>query len=176
MSKKTPTVAALMVLLVGLPACYFGRGVPHALATKSWPTTKGTVVGSMVADSFHPCGNGDHTYLAIYYVYQVEGVSHHGDQALAWPACPKDKSVAQKVVDRYPTGTTVEVHYNPADPDDAVLETGVAWFALNWPYYVAGAIALILITWHLMRGSPRGTPARLRSSEAADDVDRWRAA
>jgi hypothetical protein len=68
---------------------------------------------------------GDSTsyYAVVLYEYVVNGQRYQSNRirfglevGSGWTG------MAQKVVDKYPAGSVVQVYYNPADPTDAVLE------------------------------------------------------
>jgi hypothetical protein len=92
------------MVLLALAGCGFwiiGSGVSlgwriHRI--RQWPTTPGTVAER----------KSDH----LNYVYEVAGISHQGQRE------------GEFAKGQYAPGTTVTVHYNPANPDQAVLQTG----------------------------------------------------
>ena len=49
---------------------------------------------------------------------------------------------AQKVVERYPSGSTVAVRYNPKRPDESVLEPRVPG---SWIFGAAIGVALLVL-------------------------------
>ena len=58
---------------------------------------------------------------------------------------------AQKVVERYPSGSTVAVRYNPNRPDESVLEPRVP---ASWIFGAAiGVALLVLAAYTYYRGS-----------------------
>jgi len=53
------------------------------------------------------------------------------------------RSHAEEIVNRYPTGRTVAVYYDPSDPGTAVLEPGVTWSS----YMILGiGLSFVLIS------------------------------
>jgi hypothetical protein len=65
----------------------------------------------------------------VEYAYQVRGRDYRGNQIKLNVAVSGGQSYAERVVKRYPQGGEVAVHYNPARPSSAVLESsaGVTW-------------------------------------------------
>ena len=79
-------------------------------------------------------GNGSTTYSAkVTYTYQVRGVDYAGDKiAVAQMSASSD--YARQILNRYPVGKQVSVHYAPGDPSQAVLEPGIhggTWICLG---------------------------------------------
>ena len=76
-----------------------------------------------------------HKYQAdIEYRYSVDGRSYVGNRvSYRWNDKPSsrtsDKGYYERVLEKYPVGKNVTVHYNPNDPDEAVLETNPSWVA-----------------------------------------------
>jgi len=92
--------------------------------TVDWPVVTGKVVRSRLYQSTEASsrrGASESLRLQLRYVYSVDGASYEGEQVTrdgfrvglqerAWAA-------------RYPAGASISVHYNPANPTEAVLET-----------------------------------------------------
>lgn len=95
--------------------------------TKSWPTTDGVVRTAGVARS------GREVPFAYDYVvgkirYRGHRITPGQDRAIG--IFNPDAADPQDVARRYPPGTAVTVYYDPADPDDSVLEPGVSLFTI----------------------------------------------
>jgi hypothetical protein len=70
-------------------------------------------------------GGGHYVYYPeVTYEYQVDGTTYTSSK-INVIMFGSDISYAQGVLNRYPIGSTVDVHYNPDNPSDAVLETQV---------------------------------------------------
>jgi hypothetical protein len=84
-----------------------------------WPVTQGTITTSEV--DFRPTRSYD--YLDFEYRYVVDG--HTFTSTRMSPNCCEGNQLhdAGSYVRKYPVGGTVDVHYSPADPSNAVLET-----------------------------------------------------
>ena len=73
-------------------------------------------------------------YLPIVeFAYTVDGNRLHSRQVKLGLEVSGSESLAQGIVDRYPAGAPVEVHYDPQDPSNAALEnpTGTNWILLG---------------------------------------------
>ena len=108
-------------------AFYFGKPIlDNAKASESWPSVVGVNENSEVATSK---SDGKTMYSPdVLYVFTVDGrsyksstVSFGGD----WSS--SSSSSAYQVVNRYPAGMEVEVHYAVGEPSNSVLEPGVTW-------------------------------------------------
>jgi hypothetical protein len=135
----------LIFMAAGLAMGYFGyQEYQDSKASEAWPVVSGTVFSSEVT-SYSEYSNGRHrTYYRadVAYEYTVNDANYTGDQVAFSEVNTSNPDPAQKIVDRYPVGQLVEIHYDPADPGKAVLETGVkigVWMQLG------GGILFVLI-------------------------------
>src|SRR6185369_10993894 len=93
-----------------------------SLRSEHWPVTDGVILTAQMKS--HSGENGD-TYSAdVTYKFQVAGVSYTGTK-ISIGAMSSSTSYAQGILNHYPVGKNVSVHYAPDDPTEAVLETGI---------------------------------------------------
>ncbi len=116
--------------LVGLVVIILAVGqIQLGTASKSWPSTNGTVQVSSMTSSYGCHGKSGcyYTYVAnIDYAYNVGGVQYSSGQLnIIGSASSRDPSYIQGLVNQYPVGESVQVYYNPATPSQAVLQPGV---------------------------------------------------
>lgn len=112
-----------------------------ALSSPKWPAVPGVVA---VSDLQRSRGEGGFTYRAeISYRYLVDGTelvsnrAQFGDRIeLSW------SSGAVRLLQKYPVGRSVNVYYNPYDPEEAVLETGVSRYL--FAMFIGAVIFLIM--------------------------------
>jgi hypothetical protein len=91
-----------------------------------WPTTIATVVYSQVAseDRRDRSGRDLVRYLpVIAYEYAVEGAVYQAARLRFGDTAEPELSRARRVAERFPIGAGIEIHYNPARPDEATIET-----------------------------------------------------
>lgn len=155
------------VLLCGAFAVYVGiQDVLRAAGTTRWPSVDGTIVRSLVASPEQPSSSGSTKYRAdVVYEYAVDGADLTGNRITTADFATNDHSVIQGIVDRYPVGRIVAVHYRPDDPRESVLEPGLR--ALS--FLIAGiGIPTLLVGLGLVLFAPKllGTRATERSHEA----------
>jgi hypothetical protein len=126
-----------------------------AQVTLTWPTADGAVVHADVHTSHHDDSKGHSrtTYTPeVIYNYIVNGVQYSG-KSIAVCGVSKGPGFAKAVVAKYPEFSKVTVHYNPANPADAVLEPGNIE-GLNALYVVGGVFGgfgVLMILMSLMR-------------------------
>ncbi len=130
-------VMGVQILVSGLLFLFFSaigivliiislRRRQHAQESQRWLTTDGliTLREAAVSQTSDTSGNASASYYPrVEYEYTVMGTQYHGTR-IAFGAVknyPQQADV-QAVLARYPEGATVAVHYNPNQPEDAVLE------------------------------------------------------
>jgi len=134
----------LITLLIGLPCIglfmlVFSVGGIYAIyqsiktrqqvkQIQNWPSTMGRVIDSRVVHGGYDTDKMRRNYVQhVEYEYTVGGVTYRNDQIAPGPrqAHPR-RYQARNAANRYPIGATVTVFYNPANPQEAVLEQGTA--------------------------------------------------
>ena len=102
------------------------RSFAGARASRHWPTTQGWVVSSELVDSDFDSGTGYRP--RIVYAYLV-GTREYTSELIAFGSenFYTDRKPAKRRVERHPPGSMVLVHYDPADPERAVLDAGLRW-------------------------------------------------
>jgi hypothetical protein len=113
---------SVISLLVGAGFLVYGDAyVRKASESKRWPWVEGSVSHSQVR-----LRRQEH-YADIQYHYAVDGESHTGSRiSLGWRRTFVTRREAQEFADRYRHGTHVRVYYDPANPDESVLQPGVS--------------------------------------------------
>ena len=126
----TPVFGGLVLICLA----YIGYQVESP--SETWPSAQGTVsVSEKIRTS-----NGKN--MRFEYRYSVNGSSYRSSRV----NYSQDLQVSfafdpWAAVNRYPTGSTVAVYYDPRNPRDALLEPGVAP-AIKWAL-AAGVVAVI---------------------------------
>lgn len=90
-----------------------------AAKAKDWSSTTGTILMSMLEARR---GSKGHmvNYPVVLYQYRVGGTDYQSRKIS--PGMEWGGSGAPAVVERYPTGSSVTVYYNPQNPAEALLE------------------------------------------------------
>lgn len=131
-------------LFVGLAIAgvgYFARFMwllQRARASRTWPATEGRISSSQ-AQTF---GRGGKAIL-VYYEYSVNGQAYTGKRLRFAPPLNLSFEAAQAALLNYRPGSSIQIHYNPASPNDSVVEPGVVSYL--W-YYIAGSVGFFVLT------------------------------
>jgi hypothetical protein len=132
-----PFVSFLMALVFGIvgPIYLFITSITLSddKKTRSWPTVLGRIEFSSVkkihsydsGTALHSARGGNRiAYIPqIEYSYIVAGTTYKGEKVGKGAYFSGWRSSVQPLVKRFPEGTSVQVHYNPTDPKEAVLVT-----------------------------------------------------
>lgn len=136
-------IAGVIFIGGGLYTIWVGRDRRRiARESRNWPQADGKILTATVATRWHPTVGNYHVPRA-HYSYAVAGTTYQGDVIRAGleQFGSITKATAQTLIEQYPVGSSVKVHYNPADPASAVLETTVMGGGRN---IFAGAIFVLL--------------------------------
>jgi Protein of unknown function (DUF3592) len=128
----------------------------EAAAMKRWPVARGRVLSSKVEEYRADAGSGNfggpRGRLTLYrpvvvYEYEVDGQRFRGDRIAQSPGMNKGVAdFAQKIVQRYASGSAVDVRFNPKRPGESVLEPRVP---KAWIFALVIAVALLILSVHM---------------------------
>jgi len=125
MNRKQIRLFLSFFILLGAFFLWIGVKILHtANASKSWPTVTGKVVSSSVGTQRGDKG-GITYHGEVLYEYVVDGKTLSSHELSFGDYGSNDPSHAREVVNKYPVGTVVTVHYSPSNPEKAVLEPGI---------------------------------------------------
>ena len=127
------------------------RDIVLGRASRSWPVTRGRVLESSLGVGkqliFSICT------FSVRYAYTVDGATYESTRLLFGLDSGDNSSLpaaARRRLERYPPEATVEVHYDPARPARAVLETGASATTI---FYTGGYLVFCACcVWVLVRG------------------------
>jgi hypothetical protein len=118
------TLLAVAALFIGIG--WFSR--QKVKASQAWPSAPGRVLASGVEVSSG--SEGGNVYRAqVTYSYQAGGRDFQNNRRVFGDSVSSnDRGAAERTAARFVAGSSVPVFYNPANPQDAVLErkSGVA--------------------------------------------------
>jgi hypothetical protein len=78
-------------------------------------------------------GRSRTTYRAdVVYSYEVAGVRYTRDKLGSSQMSSNVEKFARRISDRYPAGSMIEIHYNPANPAEAIVKPGGRALLLLW--------------------------------------------
>jgi hypothetical protein len=139
---QSSLVAALMF---GGGAGCVGVGIWRGFRTRlaqRWPQVRGEIIVARVAEY---AGRNGYTYEpSVRYRYEVNGRIYDSDRIrfASTLDLPNSHSSAERVLQSYQRGSQVPVHYNPADPSDAVLYVEQSSDA---PLFAVGGLLLFVL-------------------------------
>jgi Protein of unknown function (DUF3592) len=132
----TPTgvrLFALLPLLIGGGLLFAGvRLLLRAHASNDWPTVMGKVVSSSV-DSSRSKDHGTTYHAEVLYEFTVRGTHYSSNDIAVGGYSSSNPARARRLVNQYPAGDKVIVHYSPSDPETSLLEPGIASSAFFLP-------------------------------------------
>jgi hypothetical protein len=124
----------------------------EAAAMKRWPIAKGRVLSSKVEEYRADAGSGNfggpRGRMTLYrpvvvYEYEVDGKHFRGDRIAQSPGMNRGVAdFAQKVAQRYASGSAVDVRFNPKRHEESVLEPRVP---KAWIFALVIAVALLIL-------------------------------
>ena len=105
---------------------WLGRNVILGVNTADWATTEGLIYRSGVSyTTSHPSDKTQKFFTShLEYRYRVDRTSFFGTKLYFTELPYLSEQDAQSLIEKYPTGAPVTVHYDSTDPSQAVLETG----------------------------------------------------
>ena len=143
-------VFPLIFLAVGASVGLLGfRDLARAKASAEWPSVQGTVVESSVRRRYS--SEGGRTYHAeVLYEFTVKGDAYMENRVAYGDYGSSNPNHAREIVNLYPQGAAVSVHYMPGNPKECLLEPGQkaqSWFlpGFGLVFFTVG----ILMAWGL---------------------------
>jgi len=155
----TILILSLVLVLSGLLLSLICVALIRAdLRARKWPIVEGQITASRTereATGWDRDHHMTHTWVPeIRYAYEVGGTQFQGRRIGNSIYSSSWRGAAKRVAHRYPSGTAVLVHYNPADPSEAVLVTftlsNVVGLAISLILFAAGLVMLGFCV-HLLR-------------------------
>jgi hypothetical protein len=123
---KILTLTGMALFIVGAYYVY------HGISSTQWPDVEGQIVYSRAR-------GGQHPETLLWYEYYVHNRRYLASNYRNGGKLTTSLRGAEAAAKRFTVGAVVPVFYNPADPQDALLEPGM-W----WGNFVAPALALLL--------------------------------
>jgi hypothetical protein len=128
------------ILISGVVLFKFGQDILRGLRSRSWPTAEGRINDARI--QAHQSSDEDGTSTtygaAVHYSYNVSGQEFQSTRRTFTDARTSSSKRAQRILERYPQGSSVTVYYRPDNPSMSVLEPGVGWFSYIVAIFVLG--------------------------------------
>lgn len=129
-------------LLGGLATVAWGWSIiARAKRTLRWPAVDGTITQNISSDS--------EALPDIEFSYPVGGKDYRCNHDYPGGITPSQELSASYRT-KYPVGASVKVHYDPAHPEQATFEPGLA--RGDWMIFVLGVIATLFAVIFLLFG------------------------
>ena len=118
-----------------------------AKLTETWPIASGAIVSAKLDQHTRTERRDGHNYTStsynpvVEYTYQIGLQTYQGNRIFPGATMSYDLGTAQGIVNRYQPGMAINVHYDPADPTRAVLETQSKGGNL---FFILGAVFIVL--------------------------------
>jgi hypothetical protein len=145
----------LIFIVVGASIGFFGiRGLIRAKASVDWPATQGKVIVSSV--DYRSSDDGGAYHALIMYEYSVAGAVYNGNRVAYGDYGSSSSSHARRIVNRYPKGKSVTVHYMPGNPEECLLEPGLqgqSWFLPGFGliFFMIGSLTAVFLPRHVRK-------------------------
>lgn len=98
------------------------RDVLLSRLSQTWPTVPGVLLDRKTEKRISRSGVS--YIVSLKYTYEVGGRKYQGEQLAFAPSRIDSGDTLDRLLQKYVANAAITVHYNPADPTDAVLETG----------------------------------------------------
>lgn len=121
---------------------------PRMISSSSWPTVEGVVTSSEVEGDITASDFGSGWWPEVSYRFSVNGKIYTANNIeVINVGNGNTDNYAKQVVERYPVGKKVQVHFNPDNPAIAVLEPGIPTNVggLNSITFIAFQVGVVVI-------------------------------
>jgi hypothetical protein len=127
---------------VGIATTAWGiRIMIQSRRTQDWPCVKGTITTSHSDD--------DELLPNIRYLYMIDNSTY--EHTLEFPSgTTPTRELSQQYLHKFPEGSSVDVYYDPTNPDQAILEPGAR--PGDWLIFAFGLCSTILMIAALISG------------------------
>jgi len=123
----TQIAAGISVLLFGLMLFNLVRMWGRMQAARSWDKVEGIITVSRVDQpATHASDDRNDAKPIIRYRYQAGGQELESDKVFVGGSVITTRVLAAKLIGRYPVGAHVDVHVDPRQPTEALLEPAAA--------------------------------------------------
>ena len=151
-----------LFLLPGLGLSGWGAlQLKRELDTRNWPTAPGVIQASRITS--YEDSEGTTMYsIEVQYSYRIDGGVYQGTRVHLSEYSTSWRGDFERLLERYPSGAKIQVHYNPQIPSEALLEPGMTvgpWIPLG--IGIIFAIVGVGMAIYLLRTALRGEEAPL---------------
>lgn len=143
----------LALVFVAFACGFFLMALWHllnALESRKWPVAPGVVTSALVKED--RTNEGVTWWPEVWYRFTVDGEEHAGNRGFFGGST--GQAFASRLVKKYPIGTPVQVHYNPENPKESVLEPGVKWPLVATMLVILVFLAIAIFSLRSAAGAP----------------------
>lgn len=134
-----PLESAIWAVFGLIGALFVYKPVSGYLRSSGWKETEGNIISTSIYED--TAGDEIRYRPQVAYWYSVDGRPRRGDQITFGSPDQSSREKANKLLKRYEGKDTVKVFYNPANPEEAVLDRALAFATWIGLAVVAGAFA-----------------------------------
>jgi hypothetical protein len=120
----------LLAFAGSLVIAFWLLAVIRGARSRSWPVVEGHIQSSLTETRSETSDEGRVTVYRprVRYTYTVGRTDYSSERIdFSDKDCPTaSKQSSDRIVDSYPPGDAIRVHYNPKNPQQSVLKSGVA--------------------------------------------------
>lgn len=145
----------ITLAIVAFALWMFGGEWVQSKLAADWKTTEGVITESRIIMTHDD--DGAVYSPSVLYRYSLPGELYFGTKVTLRKWVYANPSEAAVVIQRYPVGLHVTVHYNPDHPADSALEMSPRLFPLQMFVFSSfGLVAIvILLRWMRRDGAPQ---------------------
>lgn len=131
MQGYTKSLIPMIFIIPGVLWLSWGSWIIYLSRTsRSWLVTQGTIVENTIGEIERPGNPGRTVYSfpVMTYRYFVDGIEYFSHRTVLFPSdleYPNERIETEHFCEKFPLNSTVEVHYNPRSPKDAIIVTGL---------------------------------------------------
>lgn len=107
---------------------------------KNWPACTGTVASHELRKD--ALSKRERFFPVLHYRYSINDTSYEGE-TLSFGAPSVSKDLADDKLKTYPVGGSVQVHYDPKNPEKSCLEPGGAKESSEWMTLISVGMMLV---------------------------------
>lgn len=141
-------VIIVIAAIFGAISYWYGwRTLKKNKIAAKWPTVPGVIISAELASYVKYDDDGDASTMyspLITYEYEVDGQVYTNNRVRVQAFLATNmQSVSAKKLEDYPVDSSVEVHYDPFNPEDALLEIDTR--KINIPMIIGIICGLIVL-------------------------------
>lgn len=140
-------ICGLMLWMSGSFLLAITQEARDGIRSNNWSATSGTITDSTINEFRDPDNNTVRYSPVIHYEYRPDhpdfvGQTLQGERISFRSYSSNTPHVSEELVSRYRAGESVTVYFDPANPNNSVLETGTSLGSV----ILTGGAAIVLIT------------------------------